>query len=31
MNDYNKLYCKAENILKITVNNREYMMFNKYI
>jgi hypothetical protein len=28
MNDYSKLYCKSENLLKIAVNNREY--FFKY-
>jgi hypothetical protein len=24
MNSYSKLYCKAKNLLKITVNNTEY-------
>jgi hypothetical protein len=24
MDDYSKLYCKAHNLLKMTVKNREY-------
>jgi hypothetical protein len=30
MNNYNKLHYKTENLLKITINNKEYFLKNKF-
>jgi hypothetical protein len=30
MDDCSKLYCKAENILKVAINNREYFFEGEF-
>jgi hypothetical protein len=30
MNGYNKLYCKVENLLKITINDTEYSFEDEF-